>query len=528
MKRSETRWRFGALAAFVALAVAALGAGAGQSALGGASQSGVLISGTTDSITNIDPAGNYDFGSFSLGVNVFERLYEARNNARVQPNLATRCVPRGSTRTWRCTLRRGVKFHDGSDFDSADVKFSFERVLNAQVIKQAAANTPSSLLSNLRSVRTNGRYVVTFNLKSPQSTWPFILATGAGGIVPSDTYKGNALQANNQPQIGTGPYQLTRYTPGQQAVFERFDDYWGTPARNEGLILRYYSKSSTMKLALERGEIEMAFQTFTPTELTSLDKNRNVRVYQGPGAVIRYLVLNVERAPFNNVAVRRAVAYLMPRQAIASRVYNRTVKPLYSMPPAGLPGHIDAFAARYGRAPNIAAARRELQRAGVSMPLSIELWWTPTHYGDATADEFAEMKRGLERGGVFRVTLRSAEWAQYSSVLGNQYNAFQLGWFPDYPDTENYILSFYQAGNFTENGYSSPRMTRLINRELGATTTARRLAIIRQIQQLAAADVPIIPYWQGNMIAVGRTNVRGIPTTLDAAFIMRFWKISKS
>jgi peptide/nickel transport system substrate-binding protein len=162
------------------------------------------------------------------------------------------------------------------------------------------------------------------------------------------------------------------------------------------------------------------------------------------------------------------------------------------------------------------------------MPLSIELWWTPTHYGDASADEYAEMKRGLERGGVFRVTLRSAEWAQYSSVLGNQYNAFQLGWFPDYPDTENYILSFYQEGNFSENGYSNPRMTRLINRELAATTTARRLAIIRQIQRLAAVDVPIIPYWQGNMIAVGRTNVRGIPSTLDAAFIMRYWKIAKS
>jgi peptide/nickel transport system substrate-binding protein len=169
-----------------------------------------------------------------------------------------------------------VKFHDGSDFDSADVKFSFDRVLNAQVVRQAAANTPSSLLSNLRSVRTNGRYAVTFNLKAPQSTWPYILATGAAGIVPSDVYQRNRLQANNQPQIGTGPYRLTRYTPGQQAVFEAFDDYWGPGARNDGLILRYYSKSSTMKLALERGEIDMAFQTFTPTELGSLARNRNV------------------------------------------------------------------------------------------------------------------------------------------------------------------------------------------------------------------------------------------------------------
>ncbi|MDH4177866.1 MAG: ABC transporter substrate-binding protein [Thermoleophilia bacterium] len=528
MKLRVRRWRLGAIASLVTAAAVAVGAGAVQSALGSSSQTAILVAGTTDSITNIDPAGNYDYGSFALGINIVEHLYDAKNSAKIVPSLATGCKPVGTTKTWSCTLRRGVKFHDGSDFDSADVKFSFDRVLNKQVIKEAAANTPSSLLSNLKSVRTNGKYAVTFNLKTPQSTWPFILTTGAAGIVPQGVYPPNKLQPNNQPQIGTGPYRLTRYTPGQQAVFEPFDDYWGPKPKNDGLIIRYYSKSSTMKLALERGEIDMAFQTFTPTELASLQKAKNIRVHQGPGAVIRYLVLNVERPPFDNVAVRRAVAYMIPRQAIASRVYRGTVKPLYSMPPAGLPGHIDAFATRYGRAPNPTKAKAELRAAGLQTPFPIEIWWTPTHYGDASADEYAEMKRGLEKGGVFKVTLKSSEWAQYSSVLGNQYNAFQLGWFPDYADPENYVLSFYQAGNFTENGYESARMTKLLNQELAATTTAKRVAIIRQIQQLAAVDVPIIPYWQSNMIAVGRSNVRGIPTTLDPAFIMRYWKISKS
>jgi ABC-type transport system substrate-binding protein len=254
------------------------GAGVGQSALEGSSQSGVLISGTTDSITNIDPAGNYDFGTFSLGANIFEHLYEAKNNAKVVPVLATGCVPRGSTKTWRCNLRRGVKFHDGSDFDSADVKFSFDRVNNPKIVRQAAANTPSSLLSNLKSVTRNGRYAVTFNLKAPQSTWTLMLATGAAGIVPSDAYKGNALQPNNQPQIGTGPYRLTRYTPGQQAVFEAFDDYWGPGARNDGLILRYYTKSSTMKLALERGEIDMAMQNWEFLRRNNADWLRDKKI----------------------------------------------------------------------------------------------------------------------------------------------------------------------------------------------------------------------------------------------------------
>jgi peptide/nickel transport system substrate-binding protein len=523
MKRRATGRRVVSMATLALLVVVVAGAGIGQSALERADQSGIIVAGTTDTVTNIDPAGNYDFGSFSLDINMFEHLLDAKNGPKIGPSLATRCFSVGTTRTWRCNLRRGVEFHDGSAFDSADVKHSFDRVLRI--------NDPSgisSLLSNLRSVRTNGRYAVTFNLKAAQSTWPFILASGAGAIVSNESYPANRLQANNQPQVGTGPYRLARYTSGQQAVFEPFDDYWGAAPRNDGLILRYYAKSSTMKLAIQRGEIDVAFQTFTPTELVSLGRAENVRVFQGPGAVIRYLVLNVEREPFNNINVRRALAYMFPRQAIASRVYRGTVKPLYSMPPAGLPGHIDAFATRYGRAPNIAAARRELQRAGLNMPFPVEIWWTPTHYGDATADEYAEIKRGLERGGVFRVTLKSSEWAQYSDALGRQYGAFQLGWFPDYPDTENYLLSFYQTGNFSANGYSNRRMDALLRAEQSAKTESRRIAVIKQIQRLAAQDVPIIPYWQGNMIAVGRNNVRGIPSTLDAAFIMRYWKLSKS
>jgi peptide/nickel transport system substrate-binding protein len=283
-----------------------------------------------------------------------------------------------------------------------------------------------------------------------------------------------------------------------------------------------------MKLALERGEIDMAFQSFTPTELTSLQKARGIRVYTGPGGLIRYLTFNVTREPTNNIAVRKAVAYLMPRQAIATRVYRGFVQPLYSMPPAGYAAHTDAFATLYGRAPNPAKAKQVLQQAGLQTPFPIEIWWTPTHYGDASADEYAEIKRGLERNGVFEVTLKSAEWAQYSAALGLQYNAFQLGWFPDYPDPENYVVPFYRSDTFTENGYNNPKMEALIKAELSAESDAARNRILRQIQALAARDAPIVPVWQGKMIAVARNNVRGIPGTLDPAVWMRFWNLSKS
>jgi peptide/nickel transport system substrate-binding protein len=107
MNRRETRWRFGALAGFVAFVVAALGAGAGQSAPSGNAQAGIIVSGTTDAITNIDPAGAYDYPSFMAAINIYEHLLDFKNGARLQPSLATRCFAvNGNLRRWRCNPQR--------------------------------------------------------------------------------------------------------------------------------------------------------------------------------------------------------------------------------------------------------------------------------------------------------------------------------------------------------------------------------------------------------------------------------------
>src|SRR5699024_11435170 len=103
------------------------------------------------------------------------------------------------------------------------------------------------------------------------------------------------------------------------------------------------------------------------------------------GAEIQYIVFNLNQMPGNSpqqkLAIRQAVAMIIDRQAIASQVYNNTVKPLYSMVPAGLHGHVPAFKTEYGAHPNVAKAKKTLKQAGVSTPVNLQLWWTPSHYG---------------------------------------------------------------------------------------------------------------------------------------------------
>jgi len=376
------RLRHLAVLGLAGLALAAVAATAAQSSPLAAHRAlaSTILDGTTDTVTNIDPAGNYDYGTETVDQLIYQHLYELKPGGAPVPSLATGCKSKANQTIWTCTLKQGVKFSNGDPFTSADVKATFDRVI--------AIKDPSgiyTLLSNLASVTTSGDYSVTFNLKNPASTWIQFLTTGAGEIVDQKVYPADKIVANSDVSslVGTGPYKLDKFTSGQQAVFTPNPNYTGPKPKNDGVIINYYSKSSTMKLDLEKGTIDMAFRDFTPTEYAALAKTSGITEHKGAGVNIRYLVLNVKRAPTNNPAVRRALAYLFPRQDIATRVYHGLVKPLYSMVPAGLPGHLESFGELYGKAPNAAKAKAVLKAAHVKTPVAITLWWTPTHYGDA-------------------------------------------------------------------------------------------------------------------------------------------------
>ncbi len=520
------RARFGWTIAAASLGLIGLAGFNGQAHAGAAQSSrNTLIDGTTDTVTNIDPAGQYNYGSDTADREIFQHLMAFQPGSTVPaPELATGCTANETVTDWTCTLRQGVSFQNGDKLTSEDVKFSFERVIKI--------HDPSgiwSLLSNLKDVTTDGPYSVTFHLNAPQSTWEYILATSAAYIVDHKVYPADKLQPSASPQVGTGPYKLVKYEPGQDAVYQAWKGYWGTQPKTPNLIITYFSNSSTMKLALERGEIDMAFRDFTPTEYASLAKDKGIKVWKGAGVEIRYLVLDMTRSPTNELAVRQALAYLMPRTSIATRIYHGNVTPLYSMVPAGLPGHTEAFATLYGKTPDVAKAKEALEKANVKTPVALTIWWTPSHYGAASAEEYTEIERALNASGLFKITLKSAEWATYSKTLGTQYDAFQLGWFPDYPDAEDYLTPFYGTkSDFLSNGYSNPKMDAVLAKEEAAQNTEDRMKYVEEAQTIAAGDVPIIPYWQGAMIAAARTYVQGLQETLDPSFIMRFWLLSKS
>ena len=512
-----------------ALLVLAAGCG-GDDDGGGGGGDATIIHGTTDTPVSYDPAGSYDLPSWNVIYNViFGLLSLPPGGDTPEPALAESC-DFDNPRTYTCKLRSGLKFHDGSDLTAEDVKHSFDRVnrINDE-------NGPASLFGSLYAeagkvtgdeVEVVDDLTVTFHLNKPDATWPFIMTTGGGGIVPAE-YPGDKLQPDAEA-IGAGPYKLDEYRAGEQTSLVRNDDFFGEAPKNERVLIQYYDKSSALKLAVENGEVDLAYRSMTPTEIEDLRNAEGLKVVEGNGTEIRYMVFNVGLDPGKSLAVRKAIAYTIDRQAIVDNVYNGTVEPLYSMVPRGIAGHVDAFKNVYGEAPNKENAQLALQAGGVETPVKAEIWWTPTHYGDSSADEYAEIKRALDESGLFQVTLKSTEWDQYSEAYAqDRYSIFQLGWFPDYPDPDNYLSPFYHTDNFLKNHYSNKGVDDLLAAQKASTNPAERKRIFERIQEIVAQEVPIIPLWQGKQVAAVRDGITGVGQTFDPSFQFRYWLIAK-
>ena len=197
------------------------------------------------------------------------------------------------------------------------------------------------------------------------------------------------------------------------------------------------------------------------------------------------------------------------------------------MIPASLPYHTEAFKDEYGE-PDVDAATQILDDAGVKTPVPLEVWWTPSHYGPSSGDEYAEIKRQLDESGLFEVTLKSTEWNQYSeAAFTDKYPQFQLGWFPDYPDPDDYVGNFLSNTSFLNIHYDNPEIQKQLAIEKASTDDATRQAAFDKIQQISAEEAPNIPIWEGDQVGAVRDGVNGVEDTFDPAFIFRFWLITK-
>ncbi|MBW3605894.1 MAG: hypothetical protein KY460_13530 [Actinobacteria bacterium] len=496
----------------------------GSEAAAGGGDSSTLVVGATEVPGNIDPARVYALFASNVLFNTTNRLVEFQpGTGEIGPGLAEEWEISEDGTTYTFTLREGVTFHDGSEMTSEDVKWSLERALNINHPDGA-----SFLIEGIESIETPDDTTVEITIAEENTTFLSRLNYTVASILPSDSDAYDAPDElmsepaveeadeflQNEQIIGTGPYQLTSYTPGESMTLEAFVDYWGEAPAIDTVQIQFFEESAQMKNALDAGEIDFNYNEFTPAERNSLEATEGITVMSEEGGRIRYIVLDVTQDPYTDVQVRRAMSAAIDRQRIVDEVFEGAGNPLFSMIPSNFDAHKDYMS--------------DIE-AEVPEGTQIELWYPLNKYGDTEPDVAESISRSLSEAG-FEVTTKSADWAaEYSGNLNNgTYAAYLLGWYPDYLDPDDYIEPFYSEDGFV-GFYSNPEMEDLIDEEQSQEIgSEERAQTFDEIQQLAAEDMPYIPLYSEGQTAYFNDSVEGVENTLTPAQQLWFFVLSKS
>jgi peptide/nickel transport system substrate-binding protein len=544
MIKNTKAWR--SAIALAGISAFALTACTGPSGGGGTTTDnaggGIITYGTTDKVVTLDPAGSYDAGSFMLMNQVYPFLMNSKpGSPDPSPDIAESASFTSPTE-YTVKLKTGLKFANGHALTSSDVKFSFDRV-----VKIKDPNGPASLLSNLASVTAPDDSTVVFTLKEANDqVFPSVLGTNTGPIVDEEVFPADKIMSDDdivKAKPFAGQYTIDSYKKNELVSLKANPDYnglLGKPA-NDGANIKYYADSNNLKLDVQQGNIDVAGRSLTATDAADLEKDSKVKVHKGPGGELRYIVFNFDTMPFGAktpeadpkkaLAVRQAMANIVDRDAIATQVYKGTYVPVYSVIPDSLPGATQPLKEMYGDGngkPSLDKAKKAFADAGVSGPVNIKLQYNPDHYGKSSGDEYAMVKEQLEKSGLFTVDLQSTEWVTYSKArTQDAYPVYQLGWFPDYSDADNYLTPFFIPGNFLGNHYQNPTVTDLIKKELVTPDKSEREKVIGDAQTAVAKDLSTLPLLQGAQLMVAGADVKGVEKTLDASFKTRLGVISK-
>ncbi|WP_329279148.1 ABC transporter substrate-binding protein [Streptomyces sp. NBC_01451] len=497
----------------------------GDSGAGGST----VVMGMSDDVLATDPASGYDPGSWLLFNNVFQSLLSfPKGGTEPQPEAAKACAfSDAQTKVYKCTLRDGLKFSNGDELTSEDVKFSFDRMLK---INDDAG--PAIMFPMLGSVDTPDEKTVVFNLKVPDATFPSKIASGAGSIVDHRQYDEDGLREDGEA-VGSGPYKLDSFGE-DSAVFSVNPNYEGTAeVQNSGVTLKFFhGDQDKLKEAIVDKDIDIAYRGLQAGDIADIENdsgNEGIDVVEGTSAEVQHLVFNMDDPVAGKIGVRKAIAYLLDREALVDQVYEDTATPLYSIIPAGIAGHNTAFFDTYGARPSKAKAKAALEADGITDRVKLTLWSTPSRYGPATDDEFKAIAKQLNASGLFEATVQSVPFAQYEKdIEAGKYGVYVKGWVPDYPDADNFTAPFFGEGNVLGNNFTNSTITDTLipgtaaQSDRGATDTD-----FGELQDIVAKEVPVLPIWQAKQYAVVRDNVYGLEYCLDASTVFRFWEINK-
>lgn len=439
-----------------------------------------LVVATTYDAKTLDPYMTNDVASSNAMRQIYETLVTIDSDGKVVPSLAEK-VERVDGKTYRFTLKKGVKFHNGETLTADDALYSLKRAYE----KGASVRHIMGVIDPAGFKKID-EYTFEVKTKDTMSSFLAALTHFGGGVILNRKAVEAAGDDYGFKPVGTGPYKLASWKKGDRMELERFEDYHGEKPEFAKMVLRVVPEASSRTIELESGDVDIAFEV-SSLDVSRVKANPNLKLKTLVDNSTTYLGFNCSKPPFNNQKLRQAISLAINIPASVKAVFRGNAYPAFGPIAPNV-----KYADKSLGVPkaDLAKAKKLLAEAGYPDGLDTTLW---TNSKKVRVDMATIIQAQLKKIGV-NVKIQVLEWGAYLQGLKEfKHELFLVGWTCQTPDPDMAVYPTFHSSQIGGNNFAAfgdPEVDALLDKARVTPDGPERKAMYFEIQKMLREKCP--------------------------------------
>lgn len=474
----------------------------GQTAAPGTGKAGgTLVIARLSDANNLDPHFLTQINSAAIiHHKVYEGLVRMDKESKYVGSLASEWKQVDDV-TWEFKLRTGITFHDGTPFNAEAVQKTIARVQDP-----AVGSNRANLFEAIKEVKVVDDNTVQFILNYPYAPLLSVLASAEGGILSPKAIEQYGKDLTKHP-IGTGPYKFESWTPGQEVVLVKNDNYWGDKPKLDKVVFKTVPEDTTRLAMVETGEAQVAEQ-LPVTEVDRVKNSANMTLGRYASFSSEHIGINNKKKPFDDVRVRQAIALAIDKPTIIQGVYNDVGTVAHSSISPTMVGY-SANVKDLGY--DIEKAKKLLADAGYANGFKATVYLNDNK---ARVNVAEVLQQQLKQINV-DLEVKVLEFGAYIDAASKgETDLFISGWGNATGDADYNQYNLFHTKSHGAPGnhsfYSNPEVDKLIEEGRKEKDEEKRKQIYEKAQQLEMDEVAVVPYRFAENLAAIEKGVEGV------------------
>ena len=472
-----------------------------------------LVYALNTDVQSLDPQIQNDTTSEQVVKMLYNTLLKFEDDGTVVGDLAESWSVSEDKLTWTFNLKQGVKFHNGKELTSADVKATFDRALNAE----AGGLRTTEIIKMFTAVEAPDPYTVTITTDGPYGPMESLMCNMSLGIMDADYIEqyGLDLGTSVEGENGTGPFKVVSWERDQEIVVERFDDYFGTPAKLQTVVYTVIPEAASRVIALETGEVDVIDKP-TNEDLERLEADtENFTVLRKPTISQRLFRFGCNDPIISNTKVRQAIVYAIDRQAIIDALFAGSAYPSTAPLAPVTFGYSDLGEIEQ----DLELAKSLLAEAGYPDGFDTKIVTTERYQnGIELAEIISQQLAEIGINAEIEVWEWSALSASWNGITADEFDQpiFIMGAGPSMRDADGGLRGLYTTSETGLNDrnygfYSNAEVDALIEQGMQETDQQKRVEIYKEAMEILYREDPVA-FWLFDMygLAITSSKVEGV------------------